>query len=294
MTEDIRDKLTGYKTTGHNWNGITELNTPLPKAVILFFAASFIYAVLGWVFLPAWPLGTTFTKGLWGSDQQNEADRGFARIQAARASWEDQIATKDFAAIRADMGLMAKINVTAPELFGQNCQVCHGVNGQGGPGFPRLAGDNRVWGMSDNDTAETIRIGINSSHADTRIAQMPAFGRDGILQRPDIDRLVNYVQALSTDKPVTAAVKKLFVDNCAGCHGEDAKGVEGTGAPNLTDAYWLYGGDAQSITTTLFAGRHGQMPTWEGRLNKAQIRMLAIYVNELAAKAAGKASEKAP
>lgn len=281
MSVGERDPITGYMTTGHDWNGITELNSPVPKVVVFFLAATTLFAIVGWIFLPAWPSYDSFTKGLWRADQTADANRALARIVAKRAGWEKEIATRDFAAIRADPALMARVQETAPALFGQNCQVCHGPRGVGGPGFPRLQGDFKVWGKDAEAIAETIKVGVNSANPDSRMAQMPAFGRGGMLKRPDLDILTTYVQSLSTGVAGSAEGKKLFDDNCAACHGEDAHGVEGTGALNLTDSYWLYGGDAQSILTTLIDGRQGQMPSWASRLDPTDIRILALYVEGL-------------
>ena len=277
-----RDPLSGYRTTGHDWNGITELNTPVPRIVIFFLVVTTLYAVIGWILLPAWPLGATFTKGLWGADQRRAADAVHATIAARRAPWESEILSKDFAAIRADPALMARIDATAPTLFGENCQPCHGAQGRGGPGFPRLDGAARVWGDDAEAMAETIRVGVNSAHPDSRVAQMPAFGKDGVLKRPDIERLVAHVTALSKGEKGSPEGRKLFADNCAACHGENARGVAGTGAPDLTDSDWLYGGDPAALFATLQNGRRGEMPTWEQRLSKADIRILALYVEKLA------------
>jgi cytochrome c oxidase cbb3-type subunit 3 len=110
---------------------------------------------------------------------------------------------------------------------------------------------------------------------------MPAFGRDGILSRDDIRAVVAYVRSLpagaSADDPGAA----LFADNCASCHGEDAKGMADLGAPNLTDAAWIYGGDAQTLFQTVHDGRQGWMPAWENRLPPVDRKILALYLLDL-------------
>lgn len=291
MSVTERDPVSGYATTGHDWNGISELNSPVPRIVLWFLAITHAYAVISWVLVPAWPLGTTHTRGLLGGDQRTAVQADIAAAAAARADWMTAIATQDFDTIRSDPDLMARALATAAPLFGQNCQVCHGAGGTGGPGFPRLTDDVWLWGGTAEDIETTLRYGINATHPDTRFAQMPAFGRDGLLARPEISVLTRYVLGLEggviADDPSEGAV--LFQANCAGCHGEDARGLEGTGAPDLTEADWIYGGDETTIHQTLWNGRQGVMPAWDGRLSDAEMRMLALYVEGLSGKGAGDA-----
>jgi len=278
-----RDPVSGQLTTGHDWNGITELNNPVPKFVIAFIAVTHLYALIAWILLPTWPLGQTYTRGVLGIDQRREVTADIEKANDKRADWTVLITTRSFDTIQADPALMKKAMETAAPLFGQNCQVCHGEKGVGSRGFPRLSDDIWVWGASVEAIAETIRVGINSTHPDTRIAQMPAFGRDEMLNRTQIATLTDYLQTLSGGviKEDSSEGAVLFQENCAACHAEDARGVEDTGAPNLTDSDWLYGGDAESIRRTLYDGREGVMPAWANRLNEAQIKMLAMYVKSL-------------
>lgn len=284
MSVEERDLVSGYLTTGHDWNGIKELNSPVPRIVFAFMLVTHLYALVAWFLLPAWPLGQTFTKGLLGIDQKTAVAADLAQAGAARADWMGALAVADFDAIRADPDLMSRALATAEPLFGQNCQACHGAGGIGGSGFPRLNDDIWLWGGTADEIATTLRVGINSTHPDTHFAQMPAFGRDGLLSYPEISVLTAYVQTLGKgvipDDPSEGAV--LFQDNCAACHGEDARGVEGTGAPNLADGDWVYGSDATSVRQTLIAGRQGQMPSWQSRLTEAEIRAMALYVEGLA------------
>lgn len=291
MSVTERDPISGYLTTGHDWNGIKELNSPVPRIVLWFLAVTHIYAVIAWLLFPTWPLGNTYTKGLLGGDQQDAVAADLAAAAAARASWMAALATQDFDTIRENPDLMARAKATAAPLFGQNCQVCHGADGTGGPGFPRLSDDIWLWGGTAEEIETTLRYGINSPHPDTRFAQMPAFGRDGLLTRAEIAVVTDYVLTLANgvipDDPAEGAV--LFQTNCAGCHGADARGLEGTGAPDLTDADWLYGGAPTTIRQTLLNGRQGVMPAWQGRLSDAEIRMMALYVEGLSVDGAGDA-----
>jgi cytochrome c oxidase cbb3-type subunit 3 len=280
-----RDPHTGYLTTGHEWNGITELNTPVPRVIYFFLITTALFALGYWLLMPAWPIGTTYTKGLLGIDQRMIVGQSLKQAALDRAQWTDRIAKEDFAALQRDPAIMAVVRETGRALFGDNCAACHGRNASGGPGFPNLTTNAWLWGGSPEAIAETIRVGINSAHPQTRSSQMPAFGRDGVLPRGDIENVVAFVRSLSQPASVpadkAAAGKTVFAANCAACHGDDAKGKTDVGAPDLTDAVWIYGGDAQSITATVFGGRQGHMPTWEERLSLVDRKILTLYLTDL-------------
>jgi cytochrome c oxidase cbb3-type subunit 3 len=285
MAVEERDKYTGYLTTGHEWNGIKELNTPVPRAVYFFLLIAFVFSVGYWVLMPAWPLGVSYTKGLLGLDQRNIVRDSLKRAALGRSAWTNQIEAKSYQELQADAALMNIVRQTGRTLFGDNCAMCHGLNAQGSHGFPNLTTTSWLWGGDPDSIAETIRVGINSPHPDSRTSQMPAFGHDQILQPPDVDKVVAFVRSLSdpstakTTKPRDVdAGKEIFAANCAACHGEDAKGKNDTGAPNLTDKFWIYGGDVQTITNTVWNGRQGHMPSWEGRLTPLNRKILALYL----------------
>ncbi|OSJ33772.1 cytochrome-c oxidase, cbb3-type subunit III [Bradyrhizobium japonicum] len=282
MAVEERDNYTGYLTTGHEWNGIKELNTPVPRAVYAFLLIAFLFSVGYWVLMPAWPLGVSYTKGLLGLDQRDIVRDLLKRAALGRSAWVKQIETKSYPELQADPVLMAAVRQTGRTLFGDNCSVCHGLNAKGGRGFPNLTTTSWLWGGDPETLAETIRVGINSSHPDSRTSQMPAFGHDQILQRPDIDKVAAFVRSLSNSSTSKSsnvdAGREIFAANCAACHGEDAKGNSNVGAPNLTDKDWIYGGDTQTITTTLWKGRQGHMPSWEARLTPVDRKILALYL----------------
>jgi cytochrome c oxidase cbb3-type subunit III len=279
-----RDVLTGYLTTGHEWNGIKELNTPVPRAVYLFLTLAFLFSVGYWLLMPAWPLGVTFTRGLLGNDQRQIVAASLQEAAAAREVWTKRIQSESFAAIQSDAQLMTIVRETGHALFGNNCAACHGIDARGGPGFPNLTTSSWLWGGKPEDIFNTIRVGINSTHPDTHVSQMPAFGRDGMLPRADILKVVAFVYSLSNpnakglDPKMTDAGKAIFAANCVACHGEDAKGNPELGAPNLTDKFWIYGGDLSTIDTTVWGGRQGHMPTWESRLSELDRKILTLYL----------------
>ncbi|MFA7306295.1 MAG: cytochrome-c oxidase, cbb3-type subunit III [Hyphomicrobium sp.] len=285
MSVEERDAHTGYLTTGHEWNGIKELNTPVPRAVYFFLILAFLFGVGYWILMPTWPTGTSYTKGLLGFDQRIFVTEDVKQAAAERAAWTDRIEKESFADIQKDPRLMHDVRETGKALFGDNCAACHGRQATGGKGFPNLTTNSWLWGGSPEQIAETIKVGINSTHPESRTSQMPAFGRDGILQRNDIEKVVAYLRSLSGASGAQAgdvtAGQKIFADNCASCHGEDAKGNSETGAPNLTDRFWIYGGDPQTIYTTVWGGRQGHMPTWEARLSPVERKILAIYTADL-------------
>lgn len=278
------DPATGYETTGHDWNGIRELNTPFPRIVTWAMALAFVYSVVAWVLLPAWPTGRDFTRGVLGLDQQQVAMQGYAALERARDDWMARFATGDLDALAADAALMARAMPAAKRLFADNCAACHGTLGTGGPGFPDLTDANWLWSGSPEAIAETLRVGINSGHADTRISQMPAFGRDGLLPRDAVQAVTDYVLALpGSAADQRSAGAQAFAENCVACHGENGAGGLGIGAPSLAGDRWVYGGDRATILATIHGGRQGVMPAWAGRLNAAEINLLAIYVSRLGA-----------
>ena len=279
-----RDPVSGYLTTGHAWNGITELNSPVPRAVWGFMVVAHVAALVILILMPAIPLGRSFTQGLLGTNDGQRVDAQVAAAAAVRAPWTDAILATDFAAIKADPALIHIVRSTGAPLFGSNCAACHGVLGGGNAGFPRLNDADWLWGNDPETIYETLRVGINSTHPDTRYALMPAFGHDELLTRAQIETLIPYVIGLGTPAtvPVPEAVT-LFTENCASCHGEAGKGLIEVGAPNLTDAVWQYGGSTDAIRATLRNGRQGLMPAWEGRLTEANRKILTLYVLDLGA-----------
>ena len=279
-----RDPESGWMTTGHEWNGITELNTPVPKPVWFFLIVTALFSVGYWLLMPAFPLWSTFTKGMLGADDRAAVTAAVKQATADRAVWTGQIASKSYAEIERDPSLMAAVRETGRALFGDNCSVCHGREAKGGRGFPNLTRGSFMWGNSPEAIAETIKVGINSPHPNSRVSQMPAFGRDHVLERPDIENVVAYVLSLSGAKASAGnaeAGKTVFTANCAVCHGPDGKGKTDVGSPSLTDRTWTHGGDEASIYNDVWGGLQGQMPSWEGRLSPIDLKILALYIADL-------------
>lgn len=282
-----RDPHTGHMTTGHEWNGIKELNAPVPKVVIFFLIAAALFSVIYWLLMPAWPTGLGYTKGLLGIDQRKTVAERLEEAMRERAVWTQRLAAADYSVAQADESLMQIVRQTGPRLFGDNCAACHGADGKGGKGYPNLAQASWLWGGDAQTIAETLRVGINANHPDTRISLMTAFGRDRVLERADVLQVAAYVQSLSNPKGAAVADvaaqdgKAVFDANCVACHGEDGKGRRDVGAPDLTDKFWIYGGDLPSIYWTIYEGRQGQMPSWEARLSPLERKILTLYVLDL-------------
>ncbi len=289
MSVKERDPLTGHQTTGHEWNGITELNTRVPRVIWFFIIVTHIWALVVWVLLPTWPLVTTYTKGILGLDQREEVEEKVVAANMARADWADRIATMPASEILDSPELLARANGTAHQIFGDNCAGCHGVDAAGGAGFPSLIDDAWLWGGDPDAIMETLRVGINSPHPDTRYGQMLAFGRDGILERADVRAVVGYVKSLSggdASPDQISAGAEIFAENCTSCHGEDGAGMIELGAPNLTDDFWIYGGDDKAVYDSIWNGRQGWMPAWEGRLSETERKILTVYLTDLRQEAA--------
>lgn len=282
------DPVTGRRTTGHVWNGIKELDTPIPRGVLLFLIATHLFAVLWWFLLPTWPLGRTYTKGLLGIDQKSVVEEKIREGEAARAPWMDKLASFSFDQIRADERLMATVREAGRQLFGDNCAACHGRDGKGNRNYPDLTDDDWIWGGGPEMIQQTLTVGVNSRHPESRVGQMPAFGKDQMLDRQQVLDVATYVKSLSDPSVSTAENvgqidkgREVFQTTCAPCHGEAARGNPEVGAPNLTDNKWIYGGNLNTIVETIHGGRQGHMPTWDERLTPTEIKILALYVNGL-------------
>lgn len=279
------DAATGTATTGHEWDGIRELNTPLPKWWLYIFYATIVWALGYWVVYPAIPLATSFTKGVINYSSRAEVTAEVAQLTSARAPMVAQLAKASFDDIQKDAKLLAFARAQGKAAFGDNCAPCHGAGGGGSKAFPNLADDDWLWGTGTlDDIQTTLTHGIRSSDPLTRQGNMPAFG-DGVLKPAEISAVADYVRSLSAlavDK--TADLKlgqKVFAENCAACHGDEAQGNQELGSPKLTDQIWLYGSDKAAIVEGITKGRGGMMPNWGERLDAGTIKALAVYVRTL-------------
>lgn len=282
------DALSGVETTGHVWDGIKELNNPLPRWWLYIFYATIIWSVGYMIAMPALPslpgLGGTNTPGLLGASARTDVARDVEALRAERATASAQLVNASLQDIQNNLDLQQFAMAMGESAFGDNCATCHGAGGRGAKGYPMLADDVWLWDGTLDGIEYTLRHGIRDEDPDSRFSAMPAFGRDGLLTSAQIDDLVQYVLGLSgkaTDQAAATRGDDLFVSNCASCHGMDGRGSRDIGAPNLTDADWLYGGDAADIRATIQNARNSHMPAWQGRLDDATIKALAVYVHSL-------------
>lgn len=280
-----KDDVSGTATTGHSWDGIKELNTPLPKWWLYTFYGCVIWALGYTVLYPAWPLPGGATPGLLGWTSRGQLEQQMEAAAAAQKDTVDKIAAMNVDEILKDPALLAYAQAAGAAAFKVNCVQCHGSGAAGGAGYPNLNDDDWLWGGTPEALYTTLKHGIRyTDDPETRDSQMPAFGIDGILTPEQIDQVANYVVTLSgetADQGKAEAGKQVYAENCASCHGEDGKGLRDFGAPNLTDKIWLYGGSIDEVKAQIVRPRMGVMPGWTKRLDDAEIKELAIYVHSL-------------
>lgn len=279
------DPVTGVATTAHSWDGIQELNNPLPRWWLWLFIATHVWALGYMVVYPAFPLINDATKGILNWHSRDALRTDLADLRAQRAGMVDRLGRASLQEIRTTPDLLAFAQAQGRAAFGDNCAPCHGQGAAGAKGYPNLNDDDWLWGGTLERIEHTIRHGARSTSDEGHQGAMPAFGRDGVLQRPQVLQVADYVRSLAglpteagTD---LAAGAKVYADNCAACHGEQGKGNPELGSPNLTDAIWLYGADRATIVDAIWNGRASVMPAWEGRLDDATIKALTVYVHSL-------------
>jgi len=278
------DAVTGVETTGHEWDGIKELNKPLPKWWLITFYATILWAIGYWIVYPAWPTRTAYTKGIFNYSQREVVAKELAAAQSAQTQFRDQLNATPLADIKQDSGLYRFAIAAGSVAFQNNCAPCHGRGAQGFVGYPNLNDDDWLWGGSIEDIYRTISFGIRSDSKETRGSQMPRFGLDKLLSEAEIGDVGDYVLSLSGKSKAADAIgrgQKIFADQCASCHGPDGKGKTEQGAPDLTDSIWLYGESRQAVLESVRTGRGAMMPAWAGRLDPATLKALAIYVHSL-------------
>jgi len=279
------DHATGKTTTGHEWDGIKELNTPLPRWWLITFYLTILWAIGYWIVYPAWPLISSYTPGLFNYSTRASVRVELANLETLRGEKMVKLAATPLAEIEKDPALLALARARGRAAFGDNCAPCHGTGGAGAKGFPNLNDDDWIWGGKLEQIEQTILYGARSGNDKAHESQMLAFGKDGTLKPDQVVTVANYVRSLSglPTRPGFdgAAGKKIFADNCVTCHGDDGKGNQELGAPDLTDKIWLYGSDEATVIETITNGRAGVMPAWVGRLDPATIKALAVYVHSL-------------
>lgn len=279
------DEISGIETTGHSWDGIKELNNPLPSWWLWTFYACIAFSIGYAIYYPAIPLLTSATEGISGITHRKMIEDELKVVAAEKAGILAKIEATDFADINKDEELFRFASAGGKSLFKVYCSQCHGSGAQGGPGYPNLNDDDWLWGGDIQAIYTTIKHGIrNDTDDDARTSEMPAFGTDELLERDQIQAVADYVLSeagLDHDSALASKGKAIFAENCADCHGESGKGDIEQGAPNLTDAIWFYGNSHADLVRQITQPRHGVMPAWGERLGEASVKQLAVYIHSL-------------
>ncbi len=256
------------ETVGHSFDGIEELDNPMPKWWFQMFVATVIF---GLVYLLLYP-GLGNFKGLlgWTSHGQWEEEMAYAEQHYAPVFQRfAQLSVEELKRPENAEGLQI-----GQRLFANNCSVCHGVGGVGAHGFPNLSNNDWLWGGSEEAIKYTLHNG--------RMGAMPAWA--DVLGEDGIRDMTHYVLALSNREHDAASAERAqpqFASLCAACHMPDGTGMYALGAPNLTNDIWLYGGSFEQIAHTLRHGRFGVMPAFSGLLSEDQIHLVTAYVMSL-------------
>jgi cytochrome c oxidase cbb3-type subunit 3 len=269
------------ETTGHSWDGISEYNIGAPRWWLIVWLICIIWSFIYWIFYPTWPIFGGNTKGSLNWSGRSQLAESQSEIDVLRNGFLEKISQQSFDQIQKDPQLMEFALNGGRAAFKENCAACHGTGAQGYKGFPNLNDDDWLWGGKIEDIYQTLQYGIRSSHDKTRFSQMPSFGMDKILKKEEIENVAEYVMSLSDPSLSNPKGEEIFKANCVACHGVGGKGSRAVGAPNLSDAIWLYGGTKEDIEFTVTYARAGVMPYWTGRLDDTTIKQLTLYVHSL-------------
>jgi cytochrome c oxidase cbb3-type subunit 3 len=285
MSKPVKKFDDDPKTTGHSWDGIEEFDNPMPRWWLWTLYATIVWAIGYTILYPAWPMVSSATSGVLGWSTRGDVAAEIAAVEEANAPMNAKLEAAELTAISGDAEMGPYAVSAGSAVFNTWCAKCHGSGAAGAKGYPNLLDDDWLWGGTVEDIHHTVSHGIrNEESDDARYSQMPAFGRDELLEKDEIDQVVNFVMSLSGDAQDPAQVDAgavVFEDNCSSCHMEDGTGDRDQGAPNLVDAIWLYGGDYASLSQTVNNARYGVMPAWNSRLTEAQVRAVSAYVHQL-------------
>ena len=280
--------------TGHEWDGIRELNNPIPVLWSFTFIFLILLAIALWFLIPSWPTLQGYFKG-FGTFDQVRSDAELAEVgneaqftTLEKTSLEDILAKKDLRDFVLALGKSS---------FLINCSSCHALDGSGNKSFPVLRDSDWIWGGDIENIYATVKYGIRNTYIDSRQGEMQAFVDTGVLTKEEGNLMAKYVRRFS-NKSVELSVeeirsaKSIFAKNCATCHGNGGEGDTLQGAPNLTDNIWLYGGSQGEVYHSIAKGRAGVMPGWYEKLQDPIIKATAIYVYSLSQEKKSEVAEK--
>lgn len=303
MAED-KNNPQEVKDTGHEWDGIRELDNPPPRWWMNALYLSGLLVLVYFILYPSLPLINGSTSGILGWTMIKEYKEDLAEIEEVRRPYEEKIGEMTPQEILDDNEMLNYVRRSAQVLYGDNCAACHGAGGNPakGSGYPVLADDDWLYGGTPDKIIETLALG--------RQGMMPAHQEQ--LEDDEVDQLVDFVVELSEGEASDAGWDLYNDKGCVACHGEDAAGVQQLGSANLTDKIWRFSGEREEIRHTILHGvndssdpdtRIAVMPGWneklavkleaekwdeepeyEGdeteRLSETEIKKLAIYVHQ--------------
>ena len=279
------DDISGVETTQHEWDGIKELNNPLPRSWLWGLYGTIIFSIGYTIVYPAWPGITTNTKGLWNWSSRGELATEISKVEESRQVLGNQLVSVELEDVSQNADLLQFAVNGGKSAFKVYCSQCHGSGANGGTIYPSLIDDDWIWGGTLEDIYLTLQHGIRyEQDDDTRLSEMPRYGADELLERNDIVDVAWYVRQISGqefDAEAATRGQSVYVDNCAACHGEKGEGIRELGAPNLSDAIWFYGNTHEEIVAQISEPKQGVMPGWNGRLSEVTIRQLTHYVHSL-------------
>lgn len=283
MAEDHIDAETGVETTGHSWDGIQELNNPLPRWWLWTLYITIIWGIGYTIAYPAWPMIKGATTGVMGWSTRGNVAADIAAHKGDNADLVAALLAVEMETLPQNADLNRYAIARGRSVFTAQCSQCHGSGAAGAVGYPNLLDNDWLWGGSMDEITHTVRHGIrNETDGDARWSQMPAFA--DVLSDDEIAATTEYLISLSApqfDQALATSGAVVFAENCASCHGDDAMGNRELGAPNLADAIWLYGGDQASLSETIENARFGVMPAWGQRLAEEDVRAVSAYVHAL-------------
>ncbi len=279
--KDNQENQQKHSTTGHSWDEISEYNIPTPRWWLIVWFICIIWAFIYWFFYPTWPTLSGNSKGSLQWSKFSQLQDTQQKVDAKKQKYLQQVQSSSFAEIKQNQQLMQFVLTAGKSAFYENCSACHGKGHQGGYGYPNLNDDDWLWGGKVEDIYQTLLYGIRSGHEKARANQMPSFGLDGVLKSSEIKEVASFVRSLSGLEKTNENGAKIFANNCVACHGNEGKGNQQLGAPNLTDKIWLYSSEPSEVYKTIYYSRAGVMPFWQGRLDDNTIKILALYIHSL-------------
>jgi len=287
MADDKKeiDEFSGVETTGHEWDGIKELNNPLPRWWLWTWYASIAFSIGYVIYYPAIPLVNSVTQGISGTTSRQIFEAELKAAKAAKAGIRAKIQATSLNDIRKTDELFRFSVAGGKSMYKVHCSQCHGSGAQGAPGYPNLNDDDWLWGGSLDAIYTSIKHGIrNDDYDDARTSEMPKFGVDEIIEPAVIKDIANHVLAISGqehDAKLASAGAPAYAESCAACHGDKGKGDPELGAPNLTDAISFYGNTETKLIAQIADPKHGVMPGWGRRLGEVSVKQLTIYIHSL-------------